>query len=239
MKREELIHGDCLEVLCGLPDQCADAVVTDPPYGTGGRRRARGGAGSNPGGGLRRESWDEWDTSWVCRLPLLLKPQGKAVVFCPAVRFGSLMEAMEDIDMPYLTHVAWEKPDPMPPYKGRLANALEYALIFGRGALNTSGASGLWRESSPKTPVDSQDKHPYEKPLGLMRWIVGLVLPAATRCDQVVLDPFAGSGTTLVAARQLGFGFIGIEREAKYVEIARRRLAATAGPLFDAQEATP
>ena len=69
--------------------------------------------------------------------------------------------------------------------------------------------------------------HPTQKPLGLMRHIVaGVVRPGG-----VVLDPFAGSGTTLLAAKQLGRGGIGIEQSAEYVEIARRRIASDA-PLF-------
>jgi len=62
--------------------------------------------------------------------------------------------------------------------------------------------------------------HPTVKPLALMRWLVRLVTPPGG----TVLDPFAGSGTTLLAARAEGFGAVGIEREAEYVEIMRKRL---------------
>lgn len=72
--------------------------------------------------------------------------------------------------------------------------------------------------------------HPTVKPVELMRWLVRLVTPP----DGVVLDPFTGSGTTGMACRYEGRGFIGIEREAEYVDIAERRIAAVA-PLF-AQE---
>lgn len=63
------------------------------------------------------------------------------------------------------------------------------------------------------------NNHPTVKPTDLMAWLVRLVTPA----DGVVLDPFAGSGSTLVAAKREGFGFIGIEREAEYVEIIEAR----------------
>jgi len=70
--------------------------------------------------------------------------------------------------------------------------------------------------------------HPTVKPLALMRWLVRLVTPPAG----VVLDPFTGSGTTLVAALVEGFGYIGIEREEEYIAIARRRLELAQPPLF-------
>jgi site-specific DNA-methyltransferase (adenine-specific) len=66
----------------------------------------------------------------------------------------------------------------------------------------------------------SANHHPTVKPLALMRWLVRLVTPPGG----IVLDPFAGSGTTGAAAALEGFGFIGIEQDAEYVEIARRRI---------------
>ena len=230
-----LIYGDCLETMRGsLKQYCADAVVTDPPYGTGGHRRYKAGTGSNPRGRLTRESWDVWDTSWVSPLQRLLNPKGKAVVFCPVTRIGDLTAAMSEIDMPILTHVVWEKTDPKPPMPGRLGNAAEHVLIFGRGQLHTHGESNIWRGSAPRLGRDGEATgHPYEKPLALVRWLVGLVLPNDwQQGDQTVLDPFAGSGTTLVAAHQLGFHSIGIERDLKYWDMARKRMGSTPDPLF-------
>jgi site-specific DNA-methyltransferase (adenine-specific) len=70
--------------------------------------------------------------------------------------------------------------------------------------------------------VGSPADHPTVKPLALMRYLVKLV----TRPGHVVLDPFMGSGTTGIACRELGREFIGIEKEAEYCEIARRRINA-------------
>ena len=74
--------------------------------------------------------------------------------------------------------------------------------------------------------------HPTVKPLALMQWLVRLVTPPGG----TVLDPFLGSGTTGIAAQREGFGFIGIEREAEYIEIARRRIAADAPLLSEAAD---
>ena len=69
------------------------------------------------------------------------------------------------------------------------------------------------------------------KPVALMRWLVRLVTPP----DGIVCDPFAGSGTTGVACVHEGFRFIGIEQDAEYAEIARRRIAHAVGPLLTAE----
>lgn len=94
----------------------------------------------------------------------------------------------------------------------------------GLGPVNTSkgDGSGL-RENRPTT-----NPHPTVKPLALMRWLVKLV----TQPGDLVLDPFAGSGTTGMACVLEGREFIGIERETEYAAIAERRIANALGPLF-------
>ena len=87
-------------------------------------------------------------------------------------------------------------------------------------AVHRYGA-GLGEGKDPNAPALNRNHHPTVKPVALMRWLVRLVTPAGG----VVLDPFTGSGTTGVAAVQEGRRFIGCEREAEYVEIARRRIA--------------
>ena len=79
--------------------------------------------------------------------------------------------------------------------------------------------------NSSKNGAVSVNYHPTVKPTDLMAWLVRLVTPPGG----VVLDPFAGSGSTLVAARREGFGFIGIEREAEYIEIAEARAGVSVG----------
>ncbi|MGI8547737.1 MAG: DNA-methyltransferase [Gemmatimonadaceae bacterium] len=77
------------------------------------------------------------------------------------------------------------------------------------------------RKANHTAPLPASNFHPCVKPLSLMRWLVRMVTPP----DGTVLDPFAGSGTTGVAAILEGFGFVGIEQELEYVEIARARIA--------------
>jgi DNA modification methylase len=78
-----------------------------------------------------------------------------------------------------------------------------------------------------KTPTRTNN-HPTVKPLALMEYLIRLVTPKGG----VVLDPFAGSGTTLIAAKSLGYSYIGIERESEYVAIATARIEAVQVPMF-------
>jgi site-specific DNA-methyltransferase (adenine-specific) len=84
--------------------------------------------------------------------------------------------------------------------------------------------NGRDRDRFKKT---AQNHHPTVKPVALMRWLVRLV----ARPGDVVLDPFLGSGTTGIACAEESRDFIGIEREAEYVEIARRRIEAASAQL--------
>ncbi len=91
------------------------------------------------------------------------------------------------------------------------------------GAVHRYGA-GLGEGEHPEAPVIERNTHPTVKPLSLMRWLARLVCPPGG----VILDPFAGSGTTCLAAHAEGMHYLGMEREIEYVTIARARTAATA-----------
>lgn len=112
------------------------------------------------------------------------------------------------------------------------------ASWFGAGPSNVyadSGGASRFFFCSKAPPSERREhvganKHPTVKPLDLMRWLCRLITPPGG----VVLDPFTGSGTTGVAALQEGFQFVGVEREAEYVELARSRIENALGPLFAA-----
>jgi site-specific DNA-methyltransferase (adenine-specific) len=74
---------------------------------------------------------------------------------------------------------------------------------------------------APNLHRPKKNNHPTVKPLKLMRYLITLIMPPK---DGILLDPFAGSGSTIIAAHQLGVTAIGIEKQAEYVEIARKRL---------------
>jgi hypothetical protein len=100
----------------------------------------------------------------------------------------------------------------------------------GNGREADSGSASRFFFCSKASPEDrgAGNTHPTVKSTDLMRWLIRLVTPP----DGLILDPFAGSGSTLVAAYHEHFRCIGIEREPEYIEIGKRRLAAASLPLF-------
>ena len=97
-----------------------------------------------------------------------------------------------------------------------------------KAEMNGRGFLSNILEGFKKTPVDEVEGHCTVKPLALMQLLVDLVVP--THDVHTVLDPFAGTGTTCLAARDSGHNFIGIEINAEYVQIAERRLQSPTSP---------
>lgn len=230
--------GDCREVMATMEAESIDAIVTDPPYGTTevgkGKRTMSGGAVVAFG--------HEWDrtmpTEWLTEAARVLKSGGAVLAFGDAKRPGELWAAGEAAGLRPLQTFYWEKPDPPPNPRKNFASAVEVGVFFRKPGRVLFWGGGGWCRNICKAPLahkehDGQTRyHPTEKPVSLMRWLVRIVTPPGG----LVLDPFAGSGSTGVACMAEGFRFVGIDLESRYVEIAERRLAGAAGQpsLFEA-----
>ncbi|MFN4073531.1 MAG: DNA-methyltransferase [Thermus sp.] len=224
--RLELHHGEALEVLARLKTGSVGAVITDPPYGTGGWKRPGAGLGSDPRGFWTREAWDEWSLAW---LPEALRVStGPVVFFLPQERLEEALAFARSRGLPYRL-LFWAKPDPRPRPQGP---AYGFEPILAIRPLPGKGKDYLLA-SSPRPGRDGEATgHPHQKPVRVMGWLVEL----ASRPGEVVLDPFMGSGSTGEAALRLGRGFIGVEREASWYQVAQKRLqsALLQAPLLEA-----
>jgi site-specific DNA-methyltransferase (adenine-specific) len=222
-----LHHGDCLEVMAGMDAGSVDAVVTDPPYGTGGWRRQSTGNGSDPSGSLVMEAWDDGAVEWLA----LAGGIAEAVfVFWPAARTLPLLNAALSVGLTKHRCLYMRKLDPKPMVGGRTRWSVEPIWVLSRDGFVLTGGDDVFSASTPRMGRDSDaNPHPYQKPLSVMKWLLSKLPPSWS-----VLDPFMGSGTTGVACAEEGREFVGIEREAEYIEIARRRIEAAS-----AQERLP
>lgn len=203
-----IYHGDNLEVLSDLEaDRGQWCIVTDPPYGTG---WVRGGGGVGEfDGALQRPEWDVWSEEWLTLLLHAGPRPACFAVFCPDVRVGDLVKHFEAYSFRY-----YVKSNPRPPLGGRDAPSVEPILVSPR--VRFGDKTSHFVAYNGDCPL-----HPCQKPEPLLRWLVnGVASP-----DEVVVDPFAGSGSTLRAAKDLGRKAIGIEREERYCEVAAKRLA--------------
>lgn len=199
-----LYLGDCREILPTLPR--VDAVVTDPPYGLGDWNNR----GSNAGGPFDSEQTGAWDVAPDAGLFALIHAAGNHRIIWGANYLLDHLGRTKQM-------LIWNKG-----IRKMHFNDCEIAWC------------SQWKEASRvfdfHPSAMGPKEHPTQKPEALMRWCVGH-LPADA---QTILDPFMGSGTTGVAAVQMGRKFIGIEREERYFEIACRRIeqAQRQGDLF-------
>lgn len=204
--RATLYLGDCREVLPTL--DMADAIITDPPYGLG--DKWQGGAADT------KARWKLNDgganMGWDAEAPLDL------VELLPGLAMDAIIWGGNYFDLP--------------PKRGWLLwDKIVREFTSGHAELAWTTVDQPVRAFSyAHAQLASEGKlHPTQKPLPLMKWCLGF-LPSA----QTILDPFMGSGTTGVAAVQLGRTFIGIERDERYFEIACERIdkAQRQGDLF-------
>ena len=221
-----LFLGDCREVTAWL---AADVLVTDPPYGRG----WQGGGGMLGGGRTRgvrgkRAHGIAGDSDTAVR-DAALALWGKRV----GMVFGDPLIGRPDGSVQVL---AYAKP-PDAGAKGARAGFrrdLEFVWLTGPWPAGVGGQSSILPTSarcvgSPTGPA-ARYGHPHAKPVDVMETLIAACPPG------VVADPFAGSGSTLVAARNLGRRAVGVELDERYCELAARRLAQMTLPL---QEAAP
>ena len=205
-----LYHGDCLEIDAWLE---ADVLVTDPPYGMALRTSRIGAFGDNAihGDGDTRAR-DAALSAWSLR--------HEAGLQSPALVFGRWSVTRPDGVRMVLT---WEKGEHVGmgdlsiPWKPNT----EEVYVIGAGFRGHRGGSVLRHLAIAGTvgqAAKGTRRHPTEKPTSLMAELIAKTVG-------VVADPFAGSGSTLVAAKQLGRKAIGVELEERYCEIIAKRLA--------------
>ena len=243
----QILDGDCVEVMNALPAGSVDLIFADPPYNL-----QLKGELLRPDNSLVDAVDDHWDQftsfatydtftrEWLAAAKRLLKPNGAIWVIGSYHNVFRLGTALQDQGFWLLNDVVWRKSNPMPNFKGkRLTNAHETLIWAGRDesskytfnyealkALN----DGVQMRSDWVLPIctgherlkdENGDKaHPTQKPESLLH----RVLIATTNPGDVVLDPFFGTGTTGAVAKMLGRDFIGIEREAAYRRVAQDRI---------------
>lgn len=255
-----LFHGDCCQLLTELGP--VDHTITDPPYARDVYMRIRNGdsVGGKRGGtpGMKRQAKPRalgaWGSAAVGNVPRLQKlavgdigcidemlpfvaavlpglTRRWAVVFSDVESTHMWRMELERFGMRYMRTGAWVKPDAMPQMTGdRPAVGFEPCTIaHGRARpmrWNGGGHAAVWTHNIAKG--GKRPDHPCPKPEPLMLELVSLF----TDPGDTILDPFAGSGTTLLAAKRLGRKAIGIEINEQYAEVAAKRLSQGALGLW-------
>ena len=249
---DQVLVGDCVEILERLPAGSVDLVFADPPYNlqiehTLLRPNQTRVAGVD-------DAWDrfagftDYDAftrAWLGACRRVLKEDGSIWVigtYHNIFRVGAIL-----LDLGYwiLNDVIWHKANPMPNFRGtRFTNATE-TLIWAKRARSSRYTfdyhamkhfnddrqmANVWHiplcRGEERLRLDGQKAHSTQKPEALLY----RVILASSRVGDVVLDPFFGSGTTGAVAKRLKRHFIGIERDPRYATLARARIEAIPAP---------
>lgn len=223
-----LYHGDCIEVMEMLGGQTIDAVLTDPPYSSGGRRENSRSIRKSMTRTTEDDDWIRGDAmstsgfSYLLRLCALqwrrlLVPGGHALVFIDWRMSGSLAAAMETADLRQHPTLVWDKK--AFGMGAVFRNQHEFIVHFTSGAAVAPQRRDVGNVLS-FSAVRKGD-HPTEKPEPLLRTLLSVIAPKGG----TVLDPFAGSGSTLSAAASLGLRAVGVEADERYCEVVARRFS--------------
>ncbi len=246
-----IIVGDCVAEMAKLPAAGVDIVFADPPYNL----QLQGDL-KRPDDSRVDAVVDDWDKfasfgayddftrAWLLACRRVMKPSATLWVIGSYHNIFRVGAILQDLGFWILNDIVWRKSNPMPNFRGRrFTNAHETLIWAARDPAKKNytfnyealkaGNDDVQMRSDWFIPLctgeerlkgrDGKKLHPTQKPEALL----ARVILAASRPDDLVLDPFCGTGTTGAAARRLGRRFIGIERELQYAAAAERRIAAT------------
>lgn len=239
-----LHRGDALAVLRDLPTASVDAVITDPPYSSGGM--VRGDRMTSTGAkyemasrrGLTRpeftgdnrdqRAYGYWCALWMAEAMRVTRPGGVLLCFSDWRQLPTTTDAIQSGGWVWRGVAVWDKTVRCRPHVGRFTAQAEFVAWGSHGPMpmndsSTTNLVALPGVQSIMAPHDDKH-HTTGKPTEVMRWLVKIVPEGGT-----VLDPFMGSGTTGVAAILEGRRFIGVEMTEHYHAVAERRLAEAVG----------
>lgn len=238
-ERIKLINSDCLSVLQTFSPQSVNLILTDPPYNLGlfmqnrdtNLKKMRDNFfGAADWDNLNYDAWRKSLESFFEQASRIIKIGGSVIVFMAIIKVESVIAIAEKYGFYYKTTGIWHKLNPMPRNMNlHFVNSTECWIYFTykkrTGTFNNDGAViHDFVETSLTTGNEKKyGKHPTQKPVQLMKHFVSLL----SNTDDMVLDPFMGSGSSGVASKLLGRRFIGVEINPTYFEIAKKRIEET------------
>lgn len=228
-----IYHGDCFDILHDLDG--VGAVVTDPPYSSGGAFRGdraqktttkyvqTGTQAYRPefaGDNRDQRSFLAWASLWLNAARSACVPGAVLASFIDWRQLPILSDAVQAGGWTWRGVAVWDKTLKCRPAAGQFSAQAEFVVWGTHGtAIRRETGSQIPGVFSVPAPDTADRDHIAQKPEEVMRWVMRTVAVGS-----VVLDPFMGSGTTLRAAKDLGFKAIGIEVDERYCEIAAQRM---------------
>jgi site-specific DNA-methyltransferase (adenine-specific) len=245
--KNKILKGDVIENLQKIPSNSIDMIFADPPYfmqTTGVLMRTEGtefkGVDDNWDKFNDYNHYDEFCLNWLTECRRVLKKDGTIWVIGAFQNIYRIGYILQNLDFWILNDVVWSKPNPVPNFKGtRFTNSNETMIWCAKSNLSKytfnyktmkhlnggKQMKSVWDIGiciGNERIKDSEGKkaHNTQKPEALLY----NVIISSTKLDDIVLDPFMGSGTTGAVAKKNGRNFIGIERDEKYIKVANKRI---------------
>ena len=223
----QLFCGDCLEIMKDIADNSIDAIITDPPY----KVTARGSGGNsggmfqkkivNSGNVFKENSIDIID--WLPELYRVLKDNSHCYIMTNNKNISRYLAIIDKSEFHFIKNLIWVKDNKI--MGQSYMSQFEYIIMMRKGGhrkINNCGCSDVMPFRNNKSK-DGAGKpiHDTEKPVDL----IACLIANSTDIEDIVLDPFMGIGTTGVACLNTNRNFIGIEKDEKYFEVAKNRIA--------------
>lgn len=211
-----IFHGDCIEKLDILPTNSIDLVITDPPYGIDFQNDWQNGDNQFE----KMENDDKIDTSFIPKIDKVTKDNSALYLFTRWDVYPEWLKAVKQSDFKVKNCIVWDKvKHGLGDLQKSYAPTHEFIIyaVKGENEINGKRPQDIMRD---RRVLHGEKQHPAEKPVSL---ISELIKNSSDKGD-IVLDPFAGSGSTLVAAEIHDRNYIGIEIAEKFVDLARKRI---------------
>ena len=249
----QIVSGDCLKVMRTFPDGVFDCCITDPPFNMS-RKKGLGWAFSSHV--TMQEQWDifaqddyfQFTVDWVTEVLRLLKTNGNFFVFgsfhC-IFTIGFILQSL--FNRRIISQIVWYKPNAQPNITCRMFTESTEFIIWAvnneskkaknwtfnyevmKAMNNDKQMRNMWEIPLTKPSERKHGKHPSQKPSA----VINRLILAGTNEDDLILDPFSGTGTTAVVAKQNNRRWIMIEKEERYNQIAQDRLSELSNMLFE------
>lgn len=231
-QNQRIIHGDMFEVIDRINDDSIDCILTDPPYAISlgktvydldGRKNIKKDVAEWDH--ISEQDYLAFTSDWLDKVLPKLKSGGSFFIFTSDKFLSFIRELMIKKGLKFRATITWHKTNPAPSAsKDNLVSSIEYILYASKGkptVFNWLGQNKMHNFVISELPDQKESVgHPTQKPLK----VINFLLKFATNSNDVVLDPFAGSGTTAVACKELSRSWVVIEREEKYINLIERRV---------------
>lgn len=220
---DTIIHDNAIPFMKNMPDRCVDLIVTDPPYKTitGGKNNGKN--SKRPKGILLNNNRlfdhqaDVDVSAWMPELYRILKDGCQCYIFSNLINLRDMLNIADFVGFKLHNLLVWQKNN-CTPSQWYMKNC-EYVLFLRKGSAkyinNIGGSKTVHQFDNVKNKL-----HPTEKPIELLKFYIS----NSSQEDDIVFDPFCGSGTTCLASKQMGRHYVGIEIDDKYFNIATNRM---------------